>query len=82
MEREQRLRQSLWNSSIRTLKSSWETSIYNFHKFILCLTKALKGVGLLLVVTVPSNPARARTPNFQEHYPDDPHVQRSCGSTS
>lgn len=43
MERGQRLRQSLWNSNIRTLKSLWETSIYNFHKFILCLIKALKG---------------------------------------
>lgn len=47
--------QSVWNSSIRTLKSSWKTSIYNFHKFILCLAKSLKGICWSLVVTVPSN---------------------------
>lgn len=41
MEREQRLRQSLWNSSIRILKLSWKIVIYNFCKFIFYMAKAL-----------------------------------------
>lgn len=41
MEREQRLRQSLWKSSIRILEFSWKTVIYNLCKFIFYMAKAL-----------------------------------------